>query len=483
MTSRFLALRAFIAVLLVIGFYALALGIAGGLLWLMWYDLTAANTDGRLVVFCAAIAGMILWSIFPRPDRYEVPGPRLTREEQPELFAVIEDVARATEQPMPAEVYLGREVNAGVLQVGGLLGFGSRRVLEVGLPLMQALPLSQFRAVLAHEFGHYHGGDTKLSPLVYRTRDVIGRTIQTLGDEDGVVHKPFVWYGNFFMRVTQAISRAQELAADRLSARVAGAKSAAAALIAVEGASAAHQSYWDSEVIPLLASGYRPPLASGFARFTSAAPVESQVSKIVERSLQAGEKNAYDSHPPLRERVQALGELPSTEIDPAEERASALLRDLPRLEEALVATMLVESFAATVKPVTWEDAGILVYLPSWHKRAEKHAHVLRELTPLALPAVAKSLIDFSGRLKLTAEDGEQTAAASVIVGGALAARLHDLGWTCDAMPGRPVAFTRDGKTIEPFTVMPRLRAGELSAEAWATQCRDAGIDSVRLVER
>lgn len=54
------------------------------------------------------------------------------------------------------------------------------------------------------------------------------------------------WYGNFFMRVTQAISRAQELAADRLSAQVAGAKNAASALIAVEGAAAAHQSYWDS---------------------------------------------------------------------------------------------------------------------------------------------------------------------------------------------------------------------------------------------
>jgi Zn-dependent protease with chaperone function len=432
------------------------------------------------VIFGTVIAGMILWSIVPRRIRYDVPGPRLAAEDQPELFAVIEEVARATEQQMPADVYLVREVNAGVLQVGGFLGFGTRRVLEMGLPLLQSLTISQFRAVLAHEFGHYHGGDTKLAPLVYRTREAIGRTVNTLADDDGVMHKPFLWYGNFFLRVTQAISRAQELAADRLSARVAGAKNAAAALVAVEGAAAAHQSYWNSEVMPLVTSGYRPPLAHGFAQFTSVASISSAVSQIVDESLKSGEKNAYDSHPPLRERVAALGELPSAEVDPSEKKAVSLLRDLPRLEEVLVANMLVEWFAAKVQPVTWEEAGTRVYLPGWRERTAKHVNVLSTMTPLAMPGAAKALANFAARLHLTREDGEHTEAAAVIVGSALAVRLHDLGWECDSLPGRPIAFTRDGKTIEPFHIMGRLRAGELTADAWEAQCRDAGIETTTL---
>ncbi|HEV7764532.1 MAG TPA: M48 family metallopeptidase [Thermoanaerobaculia bacterium] len=463
-----------------IGFYVLALGIAGGLLWLVWYDITEAGGHIRLILFGGVIAAMILWSIVPRPIRYDIPGPRLAPEDQPELFAVIEDVARATEQQMPADVYLARDVNAGVLQVGGVLGFGTRRVLELGLPLLQSLTISQFRAVIAHEFGHYHGGDTRLAPLVYRTRESIGRTVNTLADDDGVIHKPFLWYGNFFMRVTQAISRAQELAADRLSARVAGAKNAAAALIAVEGAAAAHQSYWDSEVMPLVVSGYRPPLALGFARFTSVATISSAVSKIVDETLRGGEKNEYDSHPPLRERVEALGELASSEVDASEEKAATLLRDLPRLEEALIASIFAGWFAEKVQPVTWEEAGTRVYLPAWRERATKHATILGELTPLALPSVARGIVDFSARLKLTEEDGEHTEAAAVVVGSALAVCLHDLGWECDAMPGKPIAFTLDGKTIEPFGVMPRLRAGELTAETWEAQCRDAGIESTTL---
>jgi hypothetical protein len=47
MTSGSLALRALIAVVLMIGFYALALGMAGGLLWLVWWDITDGGIHVR----------------------------------------------------------------------------------------------------------------------------------------------------------------------------------------------------------------------------------------------------------------------------------------------------------------------------------------------------------------------------------------------------------------------------------------------------
>jgi Zn-dependent protease with chaperone function len=50
-------------------------------------------------------------------------------------------------------------------------------VMGLGLPLLQTLTVSQFRAVMAHEFGHYYGGDTKLGPWVYKTRAAIVRTL------------------------------------------------------------------------------------------------------------------------------------------------------------------------------------------------------------------------------------------------------------------------------------------------------------------
>ena len=94
---------------------------------------------------------------------------------------------------MPEEIYLVSDFNAWVANRGGVMGFGSRRVMGVGLPLLQILTVSQFRAVLAHEFGHYYGGDTKLGPWVYKTRGTIGRTIGNLSQHSSLLQKPLLW--------------------------------------------------------------------------------------------------------------------------------------------------------------------------------------------------------------------------------------------------------------------------------------------------
>ena len=57
----------------------------------------------------------------------------------------------------------------------------------------------------------------------------------------------------------------------------------------------------------------------------------------------------------------------------------------------------------------------------------------------------------------------------------LAVALTDLGWLCDSTPGKPVAFTRDGRTIEPFTIAVKLQKGELTATHWNEECRAAGL--------
>src|SRR5687767_14168880 len=106
-----LPVRAIVAVVLMIGFYALALGIAGALLWLVYYDVTEWGGHGQVILFGGGISAMILWSIAPRPSRYVPSGPELTRQAQPELFAVLDEVAQATGEKMPAHVYLVTEVN------------------------------------------------------------------------------------------------------------------------------------------------------------------------------------------------------------------------------------------------------------------------------------------------------------------------------------------------------------------------------------
>jgi Zn-dependent protease with chaperone function len=193
--------RAALAIALLVGFYLLALGMVAILLYIPFAaDSYAHALTGRIGIFCIGGAFAIVRGIFPRRDRFEPPGPTISESEQPRLFATIREVAAATNQAMPAEVYFVPEVNAFVAQRGGLMGVGSRRVMGIGLPLLDSLTVGQFRAVIAHEFGHYYGGDTKLGPWVYKTRAAIIRTLESLGRHSGgFLQKPFVWYGTGFL--------------------------------------------------------------------------------------------------------------------------------------------------------------------------------------------------------------------------------------------------------------------------------------------
>jgi heat shock protein HtpX len=61
------------------------------------------------------------------------------------------------------------------------MGFGSRRVMGIGLPLLSILTVSELRGVLAHEFAHYYSGDTRLGPWVYKTQTTMIRTFENIG--------------------------------------------------------------------------------------------------------------------------------------------------------------------------------------------------------------------------------------------------------------------------------------------------------------
>jgi Zn-dependent protease with chaperone function len=275
---------------------------------------------------------------------------------------------------MPSEVYLlGGEVNAWVAQRGGMMAIGSRRVMALGLPLLESVTVPQLRAIIAHEFGHYHGSDTKLGPWIYKTRQAIVRTVNNLARSGSSFHKPFLWYGNFFLRVTQSISRAQELAADALSARVAGARTTMTALMAVERAGAAFGAYWSSEVMPVLLEGFRPPIAAGLTRFLGADDVVTSLQKHVDTALSEGKSDAYDSHPPLRERLAALEPLAGDTSAEEGPMASTLLRDLDKLESEYLRSIFVDpSKAAALQSIDWRETGTRVYLPQLRQRVAPH---------------------------------------------------------------------------------------------------------------
>lgn len=99
--------------------------------------------------------------------------------EQPCLFEFLNRLADEAGAPRPAHVYLSAKVNAAVfydLSILNLL-FPSRKNLEIGLPLVNVLNLGEFKAVLAHEFGHFAQRSMAIGSWVYIAQQIASQII------------------------------------------------------------------------------------------------------------------------------------------------------------------------------------------------------------------------------------------------------------------------------------------------------------------
>jgi Zn-dependent protease with chaperone function len=483
-TSGSVAGRAALAVGLMFGFYLLALAIASALVWVPVAEVIYTHRlHPKIALICLFGAGSILWSILPRWDRFEAPGPLLEPAGHPRLFAELEGVARATGQAMPSEVFLVGDVNAWVAQRGGVMGFFSRRVMGIGLPLLQTLSVSELRAVLAHEFGHFHGGDTRLGPWVYKTRSAIGRTLGGLGNS--LISIPFRLYGNLFMGISQAVSRRQELGADALASRVAGSRPLVEGLKKLAPAAAGYEAYWSQEVLPVVQAGFLPPIAEGFQRFAADARVSTAQAKVLEQALRQEETNPYDTHPSLAERIAAASVLPEGPDPSDEPPAISLLSDVPDLERRWFATVFDAASVGKLVRVAWEQVVPSVFLPLWRDAVQKNAAVLEGSTVGDLP---RFIAEGNARARLLpgplapddSADSRKEFVRWLAATGTIVA-LERAGWTIKAPPGgAPVSARQNGDELLPFDALRKVADGSLTGDAWRDETSRLGVAGLPL---
>ena len=484
-----IAARATMAVALMIGFYLLALVIVALLLLTIYGQWQAGRLYWKLVIIAGAGAVVILWSIIPRPDTFNPPWPRLRAKDQPALFKKLMALSQATRQEMPKEVYLVPEVNAWVANRGGIMGVGSRRVMGIGLPLMQLLNVSQLTAVLAHEFGHYYGGDTSLGPWVYKTRGAIGRTLQNLEHHPSFLQAPFRWYGAWFLRVTHAVSRQQEFTADAFAARAESPQALISSLQQIHGHAGGFGSFWELFVMSALRRGYRPRIVDGYARFSGSDTAARFVKEAVAEEMKEGSENPYDTHPPLNQRIAALEKLPP---GPSEDTtpSMSLLQDVKGLEDEILMLYGPPSFVNGLEPLEWEEYGQTLFIGEWEKVRAINRAVLEGLRVRELSRLQHDQAQLADRVpKVLAPDGspvpdEQKASAFVaVLSAGLALALRDDGWEFVADPAEGVYFKKDDYKLDPDTIVVGLLFHEVDEAKWLEMCEDAGIGELPLIPR
>lgn len=277
------------------------------------------------------VLGRSMWVRFPAPsDR------QLTRQDAPELFSFVEDIGERLGAPPIDHLQISDEFNAGIVQHPkfGLFGW-TRNYLTIGLPLIKALPLKEFEAVIAHEFGHIVGGDGRFGNWVYRARLMWAQVAAKVGENarwGSFLFRRFLnWYVPWFNAYSFAAARAQEYAADRCAAAIAGEDVTGAALVRVRIHSRLlADGYWTD----LIGSANHQPQPArsphaGMIAFFAIAEVErrTDAERTLDEELRL-ETDLTDTHPALKDRLDALRQTANIPAQFDASAAQALLGDV-----------------------------------------------------------------------------------------------------------------------------------------------------------
>ena len=481
--------RACLALLLMVGFYVFAVTVACLLFAVPVVIMkTVERINLHLLIGCWAAAGLIIYSIFPRRERFVAPGPLLTEAKHPLLFSAIRQVAQATGQAMPSEVYLLLEMNAFVSQRGGWMGFFSRRIMGVGMPLLEVMTVAEFKSVLAHEFGHYRRGDTALGPWVYVTRESIERTIRNM--HEGVVRALFVAVWKLFLRITHAVSRQEEFAADGVAVHACGSQVFSRMILKLESSGLSFSYYLQNEWLPVVGADVLPPLVDGYRRMLAVPDVMAVLEKAeAQRSQAQAMPDPYDTHPTAAQRLSAIpkdvpGDTSCVLSGEDETRAITLLSDLAAVEHALCEAVLVKPKSGAVrKRIAWDEVLDAVYLPLWREKLTRYRECLQKI---AIPEIA-ALVRDSARLEKAFEsaypvgtDPEWRNEIKGVLGAALSLILRGRAFLGTALPGEDITFVCGGRKVYPFRLLDTDSPKSPEPAEWAVICRDAGVEALTL---
>jgi Zn-dependent protease with chaperone function len=286
----------------------------------------------KLILMVGAFLWMILRALWVKISPPS--GTRVTAKEAPALFDMINDVGREMGAPRFHQVLIDETFNAAVVQSPRLGLFGwHRNYLLIGLPLMKALTVEQFKAVLAHEFGHLSKGHGRMSNWIYRQRLRWARLLAVLEastSRGSFLFMPFLnWFAPYFNAVSFPLARANEYEADAASVRLTSSGDAAQALTAVSVVNYyLNERFWPG--VSQMADDQPQPGFMPYSNMGKGFNVdmdEASVKIWLDRSM-AEETTSSDTHPALKDRLSAMGETPRLAPPAPGESSDRLLGDL-----------------------------------------------------------------------------------------------------------------------------------------------------------
>lgn len=327
-------------------------------------------------------------------------GRLITRAEAPVLFDLLDKMQARLKGPKIHHVLVDNDCNAGIVQLPswGLVG-PSVNYLVLGLPFMVGCSTSSMQSVVAHEYGHLCGAHGRLGNWVWRQRLILSKVherVEAAAEASvwyGLLLKPLDAFVPYFNACAFVLRRQHEYEADRTSALLAGADVAAASLVRIELLATWFDTQFWSTLYRQADTRERPSFMP-YKSLATAMRISHDEWATKERLKAAWQyESGYDdTHPCLRERVEALGQQPALPQPLARSAAVSLLGEL--------ANQLIEEFDQAWWRAHGKDWG------ERYRRVTRSQARLRELDGTPLSALPLHELQEMAMLKVEFESGQ-----------------------------------------------------------------------------
>src|SRR5262245_60352576 len=211
----------------------LVLTVAGSILY-GFFMIGRIPVKLALIVVVAAVVTIykMIRSLFVKIES-EDPGRALKAEEAPGLWALTREVAQAMGTRQIDEIRVTPGCDLAVYEKGGFrekLQDRAKRVLILGVGALNGMRQNAFRAVLAHEYGHFSHRDTAGGDVALRVEQDMTKFAYAMALAGQAVWWNIAFqflrvYHFIFRRITHGATRLQEVLADRVAVRNYGAES------------------------------------------------------------------------------------------------------------------------------------------------------------------------------------------------------------------------------------------------------------------
>jgi Zn-dependent protease with chaperone function len=173
---------------------------------------------------------------------------KLEKNEHKDLWGFVYQICKETGAPKPKSIYVDPDVNAYVSYTNMWLSLflPVKKELTIGLGLVSCLNLSEFKAVVSHEFGHFAQSSMKIGSYIMSANTIIYDMIFSRDKWDNILDQwrasdirlsaaawvitPIIWiirqtlslFYQFLNIMYSSLSREMEFNADKVAVSTTG---------------------------------------------------------------------------------------------------------------------------------------------------------------------------------------------------------------------------------------------------------------------